>query len=359
LTIYPEVQDSSSVLVTSAGTIVGQGIIKCLRLANQSSGPVRYRIIGADASPLAPSLYRTDLGLLVPPISSDGYVDAIIEICKDEAVRAVFPGADEELLILSLSQKRIKDESGAIVLAEPRDVVSVGTDKWLTYQVLKEKGLPCPDSALPGDADSLIEKRGFPLIVKPREGHGSLHFYIVKDKEGMEHSVSRIQAAGWQPMVQEYLPDEDLEFTTGVVTGISGEVLSSIAMKRTLKGGQTFKAFVDDFPEVRRAAEQVAKALDAIGPLNVQCRMSGGSPKTLEVNPRFSASCPIRAYAGVNEPDIVFRNQVLGENVKVGAYKKIVALRFYDEVYVPKSDYDRLDKERRISGSGSTIPDYF
>ncbi len=57
-----------TVLVTATGTVIAQGIIKSLNLANEAKdNPVKYRIIGADMSPDAPGLYRSHSGVLVPP----------------------------------------------------------------------------------------------------------------------------------------------------------------------------------------------------------------------------------------------------------------------------------------------------
>ena len=60
----------ANVLVTAAGGIVAQGIIKSLKLANTSNNsPVKYRIIAADMSAQAAGLYRCDSGVLIPSAS--------------------------------------------------------------------------------------------------------------------------------------------------------------------------------------------------------------------------------------------------------------------------------------------------
>ncbi|HEX2067673.1 MAG TPA: hypothetical protein VHF08_03135, partial [Nitrososphaeraceae archaeon] len=41
---------SAKVLITAAGSIVAHGIIKSLKLVNQMSNPVKYRIIATDMS---------------------------------------------------------------------------------------------------------------------------------------------------------------------------------------------------------------------------------------------------------------------------------------------------------------------
>jgi carbamoyl-phosphate synthase large subunit len=130
-------------------------------------------------------------------------------------------------------------------------------------------------------------------------------------------------------------------------------------MRRTLKGGQTYKAFVDDFKDVRRSAEEIAVKLGCRGPLNVQARMVGDQLKVFELNPRISASCPIRAVAGVNEPDILYRNAVLGEEMRVSSYKKIACFRYWNEVYVPLEAIEGMASQGDSNGRESLIPSYF
>jgi carbamoyl-phosphate synthase large subunit len=340
---------------------VAHGIIKSLKLANSLPDPrVSYRIISADMSPEAVGLYRSDLGLLVPPISSPDYVDSIIQICKNESVHAIFIGADEELQLMASSEERIESETGAIVITNPIDVISTCKDKWETMEFLRKNNLPHPRSALPQNKEQFLRESSFPVIVKPREGHGSLHLYIAKSREEVEKDISEIKKFGWRPMIQEYVPTDNLEFTIGVTVDKEGKyVMSSIAMKRTLKDGQTYKAFIDDYPDIRKMAELVALRLRARGPVNIQGRLSEDKLKIFEINPRFSGSCPLRAVAKVNEPDIVFRNQVLDEKITLKEYRKMVCFRYWNEVYVPFGVFERAANEGRVNNAASFIPDYF
>ena len=352
---------SASILVTAAGSVIGEGIIKCLRLANsKGDGPVSYRIVVADASPLAAGLYRGDRGVLVPKAGAVDYVESLIRTARREGVSAVFVGSDEELGPITESRRQIEEETGAAVIVNPPGVLSAARDKWETFVALKKLGLPHANSALPDGMDSFVRDNAFPMVVKPREGHGSVGFHVVKDREGAREAISTIQRMGWRPLLQEFLGDGDQEYTTGVVTDArGGDVLSSIAMRRTLKGGQTYKAFVDDFKDVRRSAEEIATKLGCRGPLNVQARMVGDQLKVFELNPRISASCPMRAVAGVNEPDILYRNSVLGEEIRVSSYERLACFRYWNEVYVPLASLEAMAKEGETSDSESTVPDYF
>jgi carbamoyl-phosphate synthase large subunit len=352
---------NASVLVTAAGSVAAEGVMKCLRLANsKAGGPVKYRIIAADASPLAAGLYRGDRGVLVPEATAPDFVECLIRTARKEGVTAIFVGSDEELGPMTDSRQQIEEETGAAVIVNPPEVLSAARDKWQTFVALSKLGLPHAKSALPDGMDSFMRDNAFPLVVKPREGHGSVGFHVVRDREGTREAISAIQRMGWRPLLQEFLGNGDQEYTTGVVVDSHGRnVVSSIAMRRTLRGGQTYKAFVDDFKDVRLSAEEIAMKLGGRGPLNVQGRMVGGRLKVFEINPRLSASCPMRAVAGVNEPDLLYRNTVLGEELRVSSYEKLACFRYWNEVYVPLKTFEGMAKDGESSDPDSLVPNYF
>jgi carbamoyl-phosphate synthase large subunit len=342
---------NARVLVTAAGSIVAQGIIKSLKLAG------RYTIISTDMSPLAAGLYRCDAGVLVPAVSSPDYIESIIRICNANDVQAVFCGSDDELLALAGAKEEIESRTGTKVLTGSLQALATARDKWATYEFCRANGLACAPSSLPEGRDEFAREFGFPLVVKPREGYGSLHLHTVNNREEMDGAISAIEKAGWRPLVQKYLVGD--EFTTGITIDRNCRyAMSSISIKKMIKHGQTYKAFIDDYRTVRRSAEEVALKLGAAGPVNVQAKMEGDSPVVFEINPRFSATCPMRAAAGVNEPDIVFRNTVLGEEVKIESYERLVCMRYWNEVYVPYALYEKGSRSGKIE-NGSFVPDYF
>ena len=156
-------------------------------------------------------------------------------------------GADEELQTLESSREKIEAETGAVVISNSAEVISVGTDKWKTYRLLKKKGLPFAESALPG------QRQEFPPRVRVSsswsslgKGHGSLDLYKARTAQEVEYGMKRIREGGGDPVLQQYLEGD--EYTSGVTSDERGRVMSSIAMRRELKWGQTFRAYVDDSP---------------------------------------------------------------------------------------------------------------
>lgn len=380
---------NATVLVTASGGIIGQGIMKSLRFATNSAlSPNRYRILAVDSSPLAAGLYRSDLGLIIPEASDPEYIDSIINYLKNYDADALFAGSDEELITLASAKKRIERESSAKVLVTELETIKIARDKWETYKFLKSNNLSCAESCLPENKDKFTKEFGFPLVVKPREGFGSVNFFVTNSIHEMDYAINKIHEYGWKPMLQEYLPGLDQEFTSGITIDSNAVcIMSSIAIRKYLKGGQTYKAFIDDYPIVRLSAENAARKLGATGALNIQAKyapdtdvirssrsssefepinpsqtLQNGKMKIFEINPRFSATCPLRSYAGVNEPDIVFRNSVQGEKIeKVSNYRRLVCMRYWNEVYVDLVAYEKLKNTGSVKQGlqNSGIPSYF
>jgi carbamoyl-phosphate synthase large subunit len=352
-----------NVLVTASGGIIGEGIIKCLNWANSSSKneTVYYKIFATDMDAQAAGLYRCNgTGFLVPRSSSPDYVGTIISIVKKNDIDAIFVGSDEELLILGRLQDKIQAETNTKIISNPLNVLEMARDKWKTFEFLESNNFSRAESCLPKDKDAFISRFGFPLVVKPREGYGSMYFTVVKDESELKYGISKIEEVGWQPILQEYLRGNNTEFTTGVTVDKRGNrIMSSISIRKTIKHGQTYKAIIDSFNEIRRPSEEIAMKLGVRGAVNIQAMLIDNEVKVFEINPRFSATCPMRAIAGVNEPDIILRNIFMNEDFTATEYKKLLCMRYWQEVYIEYSTYEQTSHQRMVTESNSLVPCYF
>jgi carbamoyl-phosphate synthase large subunit len=354
-------------LVTSVGGIVAQGIIKSLKFHNNYSENKThdYTIYGTDIAYESSGLFRVDKFSLIGKPESEGYIESIINICNNNDIDIVFIGSDVELSKLSNNQKQIESNTHAKILTNPFDVIQRCRDKYKTYQFLKENNLNYIPSCLAEESEEFIKEYKFPLIVKPCEGFGSKLFFIVNDGDDLTYAVSSIQRYGWRPLMQKYLGDDNKEFTTGVTINRNGlETMSSIVIKKLLKHGQTYKAIIDDYPEIKKISEETAKKIGGIGAINIQLRVDvnddNDKAKIIEVNPRFSATCPLRAVAGINEPDIVVRNTLFGENIKITGYRSLICLRYWNETYLDLERFSKIKTSNEKTKSlKSTLIDYF
>jgi len=331
-----------SVLVTGVGSNIGQGIVKALRLSS-----FNCRIIGVDMNPLSAGLYRTDSAYIVPPASDEEYIGTIIDICKKNHVDIVLIGSDAEVSVFARHKALLEETSKAKVIVSPLEVVSLCTDKWLTVNFLTKTGLNYPFSVLgnrKGSVKRIIDVCGFPLIVKPRVGSGSENTYKSSNEEELKCHLKLVKCA----LIQEELGSEHEEYTCGIFFSGDSKVKGIIPMRRELQGGTTYRAIVDYFPEVLQEVEKIAyhlSMLGAIGPINVQLRLTSRGAVAFEINPRFSGTTAFRAKFGFNEVEAIIKNFLLEEEIDELKYKSGVVMRYWEEIYTSLDEVKKLKKK--------------
>lgn len=337
-----------NVLVTGTGGGVGQSIFKSLKLSN-----IPTRITTADMNPLGVGIYRGNKGYVVPEATNPAFTDEIINICNDEDIKIIFIGSDPELPVFAANKSKIESATGAKVVISSSEQIRIGNDKWETFLFLKNNGLPYPESALPENYNDLIEKTGFPVIIKPRGGSASKDVYIVKNQEELDVFLKRVS----NPIIQEYLMPDDEEYTSGAMM-FDGKISGILTMKREIKGGNTYRGIINSFDEVRNAVEKVARKFNPFGPSNFQMRLTERGPVTFEINPRFSGTTGMRAFFGFNEPEAVINHILFHKNEQMHHTNGIV-LRYMDEIYVPTSEYEKVKNFGTIDHPESIQPNYF
>src|SRR5660398_143684 len=130
-----------NILILSAGRRVEliQSFQKVAKRLN-----IKSNVVAGDCSETAPAIYFADKKVILPRINEDNYIDEIINVCKRENINLVVPTIDTDLLLLSKKKKRIKFESGAIVLISNTELVSICRDKIKTQKFLEENGFMIP-----------------------------------------------------------------------------------------------------------------------------------------------------------------------------------------------------------------------
>ncbi len=327
-----------NVLVTGSGSLYGVAIIRSL-----VNGPLNCQVIAADTDPMTLGLYFAHRRYLVPRAANTAaWLKKIVEICRREKVHGIFTGSSHETEAYAKYREQITQLTGAKVFVHQPEVIATCLDKWQTVVFLKNNGFYYPKTMRwPDDADRLtafIEKTGFPLIAKPRLGAGSQGLAVLHGWDDLKKFIKDKQ----KYLLQEYLPAADGEFTVGVCVGGNKKILSSVALKRSLRDGMTMAAVADDYHDICRYCERVAKAINAYGPINMQLRLKRGNPYIFEINPRFSSSTGMRIALGVNEAELLIRSELLGEEVAKPKVKKAGVIRQYYDYVIPLKDIRKV-----------------
>jgi carbamoyl-phosphate synthase large subunit len=251
----------------------------------------------------------------------------LYEILRAERPDIVFVGTDVELGILAHYRLAWEKELNTQIVVSRSEVIAIADDKWKTYQFLKKAGFAYPESALPGDESRLIQQVGFPLVVKPRIGARSMGVHIVNSREDLARVLTP------EAIIQECVATDADEYTAGSLT--FGTCKATIVMRRVLRDGNTYCAFVENYSELRATVRDLANALQAYGPANFQFRLTpDGEVKVFEINARFSGTTPLRAHAGFNEVEMVIDNLLEGKSIQQPTIKPLVILRHLSETVV-------------------------
>ena len=352
-----------NVLVTAAGSTIGEGIIKAIRRS-----PLPCRIVTTDAGLYAAGLYRGDAAYRVPLGKSPEFIDAIIDICVREQIRAICIGTDYELLPMAVHRGRIEQDTGAMVIVSRPEAIRIADDKWLTNEFLRSNGFPAIPSAQLVDAERLAAAEGFPLIVKPRIGDSSKDTFVVRDRAALDDTLARLArgrtaneflAGDTDLIVQKYMGDEREEFTSTTVT-FDGVVHGVISLRREMRfGGHTSKAVIEPCAAVDDLVRRVATALAPVGPCNFQSRVVDGTPFIFEINCRFSGTTATCAQVGFNHVDACLRRLVLNEAVPPLSFRSGVMLRYFNEVFVPFGDVETMRRDGCVPRPGAEHNTYF
>ncbi len=319
------------VLVTGAGALLGQGILRSLL-----DSPLRPELVAVDPSPLSAGLYWVDRRHRVPLARDPSYLDVLEGILANERPDAVLVGTDVELLLLARHREELEQRWSTRVVVSSPEVVAIADDKYLTYQFLRDHGFPAPASCLPGAEETLIEEVGFPLVVKPRVGARSIGLSVVHDRDALARALAAVD----DPVIQECVATDSDEYTAGTLT-FDGTCHASIVMRRDLRDGNTYRAYVGDYPELNAIVRRMAEALGAYGPANFQFRLQGDQVKVFEINGRFSGTTPLRRHAGFPEVDMVLRHVIHGEPITQPSVEPMVILRHWSETVVRSSELER------------------
>src|SRR5260370_35416200 len=137
-----------------------------------------------------------------------------------------------------------------------------------------------------------------PLILKPGRNRGGSRNVFIAQEEGELLFFARYLLRNTDAvLIQEYVGTPEDEYTVGILSGLDGELLGSIALRRLLSDALSTRLTVpnrtarndlgnklvissgfshgtiQDFSEVRKKCEEMAAALVSPGPLKVQGRV--------------------------------------------------------------------------------------
>jgi len=323
------------ILVTGVGGGVGQSIVKSLQ------GTI-YSLVGADGEVLAAGLYAVPRAYRIPYARHPDFVPSLLAIAQAEGCRLLLPGLDAELPVLARSRDRFAAAGVTVMVSEP-SVIDLCDDKLATADFLNKHGFPAPVTTKLAYAADVP----FPMVLKPRKGGArSQGVHVVRTAEELADRAATLNADNY--VAQECIEGD--EFTCGSIT-LGGACQGVIVMRRVLRDGDTYKAFVVRDPAIEGHVRQVVEALRPFGACNLQLRVRDGVPYVFEINARCSGTTYCRTLAGFNEP-LMIADYVLGGAKPHFAVRELSILRYWKELVVDNREIARVQADGRRVGGG-------
>ena len=277
-----------NILVTGCGGDIGQSLGKILL-----KSPYTKNLFGIDISDKNAAQFifpNFSVGLR---FENSDYLQKLEAFIDENAIDIIIPIAEPELRYFS--ENNILDHIGkAKMITASAKALHVGFDKYKTAEFLKSEGLPFPKTHLAKDVKKIDS---FPVILKSKTGSGSKDIHKINTMdEFLFYTRTHIE----DYVVQEFITDENGEFTCGVYRSSKGVIRSQI-FKRELHGGYSGYGEVIENENITSLLEELALKLDLIGSINVQLRIQENSPKIFEINPRFSSTVLYRHLFGFED----------------------------------------------------------
>lgn len=324
-----------NIAVTGVGGGVGQSVLKSL----ENSG---YNVIALDGEVLAAGLYASSKSYLIPYASSPNYINALLEICKNEKIDLLFPGLDAELMPLSMNRDAFKAIGTTVMVSRP-EVIEISDNKQETYDKLIAAGAVVPftfpmENFVPKEED-------FPLIIKQKVGGArSKNIFLTRTQKDWEMAKEKISGQFSDYIVMEYIEGD--EYTCGSIN-LDDTCKGVIVMRRILRDGDTHKCFSVHDSVIENAVRKVVEAIKPFGACNVQLRMKNNIPYIFEINARCSGTTGARTLCGFNEPKMIA--DYLLKNIEPSyTVKELTILRYWKELVVENSDVENLKEHREL-----------
>ena len=269
-----------NILITGFSGDIAQSVARILRSEYKDC-----RIIGCDSNldPFASSL--ADASFTSPEAKSGGYIEFISYVCVSEKIDLIIPITEAEIEVFSNSEINI----GTKILMANKQAIEVGLDKFKTSQFISQLGDYAPRTFLDFDSDEL----DFPIIIKPRNGHGSRNVIKCSTQGEVDFFKTRIES----PVFQELLQPANMEVTCGVYSRSNGQNFS-IQLLRKLSGGRTHWAEVIYNQDIAKLCMKISEKIELQGAINVQLIITKDGPKVFEINPRYSSTVEMRHKLG-------------------------------------------------------------
>ncbi len=252
--------------------------------------------------------YDTSDRLYFEPLTAED----VIEVCRLEQSTGELAG-----VILQfggqtpLKLARALEAAEIPILGTSPAAIDLAEDREQFTALLAKLDLRQPANAIAtneAEAVAGAEAVGYPVLLRPSFVLGGRAMEIIHDVDGLRRYITQaVQVSGDSPVLIDSFLQDAVEVDVDAIADRSGTVVVAGVMQHIEQAGihsgdsacslPPYSLSDEVVAEIREQTEQLARALNVVGLMNVQYAVKDGAVYVIEVNPRASRTVPFVAKA--------------------------------------------------------------
>jgi len=193
------------------------------------------------------------------------------------------------------------------------DIFMRARDKGETMRACQENGVPCPKTYFPEEEpiDELAKRIEYPVLVKPRVGHGAIGIKRVNNADALAMVYTRITEQYGPAIIQEFIPQSDIQYKAQLFLDREGTLRAAVVFNKLryfpIDGGTSSINQTVFRPDIVETGRKLLEAIDWTGYADLDLIQDPRTnvARVMEINPRVTGSVKIAFEAGVDFADLL------------------------------------------------------
>jgi predicted ATP-grasp superfamily ATP-dependent carboligase len=246
-----------------------------------------------------------------PQQSPNQFIEFLLREIKKKQYDCLFPM--EEASLLSLAKYHSEISKYTYLLIPDLRKIEFVRDKGNLIRFAEAHGIPAPKTFYVLPPSSPSPSIPIPAVIKPRISSGSFGIVYVKKGGDLRSSYQNVDQRYPFPLIQEWIPDGGGTFGLSALFDEASNVKAAFVHKKLrmypVQGGPSTLAEGIEHPLIMELGLSLLKSLNWIGVGMVEFKIDprDGTPKLMEVNPRFWGSLQLAIVSGVDFPFLILK----------------------------------------------------
>jgi carbamoyl-phosphate synthase large subunit len=285
-----------TILLTGGGSPGIVGIIRYLKRW--------FKVVVVDADPNAVGFVVADNFEAIPSAESKDFIPRLLEICKKNCVRVVYPKCTAELPKLAKAKELFR-KNGIEILISSELAIANANNKAKFLTKCQEHGIPTP---------KFFSSNQFCSNPQVSSGSKGFRLYEAQDQ-----------------VVMEYLPGD--EYSVDILCD-KGKALTIIPrVREKVKAGVTMVGTTVPDKKIEELSRLIVEKFKLHGIVGLQFkRDADGEPRVFECNPRVQGTIMLSELSGGNILLNGF-NIAVGSPIEEGERRIVTMRRYLEEIY--------------------------